>query len=54
MEEEIELLQTVLKGFILYNKHGIIVKEKTPDFGEITLHFLDGKFTRLEKKEIKK
>lgn len=54
MREEIELLQTVLDGFILYNKHGIIVKEKTPYFGEITLHFLDGKFTRLEKKEIKK
>ncbi|HEM3492038.1 TPA: hypothetical protein U1B14_001431 [Streptococcus suis] len=54
MREEIELLKTVLKGFILFNKHGIIVKEKTPDFGELTLHFLDGKFTHLVKKETKK
>ncbi|HEL2052632.1 hypothetical protein [Streptococcus suis] len=54
MEEEVELLNTVRKGFILYNKHDIIVKEKTPDFGEITLYFQDGKFTHLVKKETKK
>lgn len=54
MREEIELLNTVLKGFILYNKCGIIVKEKIPENGEITLHFHNGRFTYLTKKETKK
>lgn len=42
------------KGFIVYEKCGIIEIEKIPRFGEITLVYSDGKFTHLVKKETKK
>ena len=42
------------KGFIVYEKCGIIEIEKVPRFGEITLVYSDGKFTHLVKKETKK
>ncbi|EGU69983.1 hypothetical protein HMPREF9959_1769 [Streptococcus mitis SK569] len=41
------------KGFIVYEKCGIIEIEKVPRFGEITLVYSDGKFTHLVKKELK-
>ncbi|MFS9375666.1 MULTISPECIES: hypothetical protein [unclassified Streptococcus] len=42
------------KGFVVYEKRGIIEIEKVPSFGEITLFYSDGKFTHLVKKETKK
>ncbi|HGK1852191.1 MULTISPECIES: hypothetical protein [Streptococcus] len=42
------------KGFVVYEKCGIIEIEKVPRFGEITLFYSDGKFTHLVKKETKK
>lgn len=41
------------KGFVVYEKCGIIEIEKVPSFGEVTLFYSDGKFTHLVKKETK-
>ncbi|MFS9207853.1 MULTISPECIES: hypothetical protein [Streptococcus] len=42
------------KGFVVYEKCGLIEIEKVPSFGEVTLFYSDGKFTHLVKKETKK
>ncbi|HEM3442738.1 TPA: hypothetical protein U1B40_000270 [Streptococcus suis] len=54
MNTELELINLVQKGYILYQKNGKIEAERTPDFGTISLHFQSGKFTHLENRTIKK
>lgn len=53
MEVE-EITNYLRKGFILYMKNGKIELEQSPTFGSLKLHFQDGKFSRLERLEIKK
>lgn len=54
MRSEEELKNLLQKGFILYQKDGKIDTEPAPTFGSLKLHFQDGKFSRLERLEIKK
>lgn len=47
METNNNLMTLIKQGYILYSKNGIMVTEKAPDFGTITLSYQDGKFTHL-------
>ena len=47
METNKDLMTLIKQGYILYSKNGIMIAEKTPGFGTITLSYQDGKFTHL-------
>ena len=55
MEDRMDDLDGLLQqGFILYQKNGKIGVEDSPNFGSVTLHFQDGRFSHLVRTETKK
>ena len=49
-----DILKYLKKGFIIFEKNDIIVMEKAPQFGEITIDYQNNKYSYLIKKETKK